>query len=95
MTERMMSIPESPSVICADLPVREESLNSVHMAQTEGKLWGELLVVAVVAAVCYFTGTSPFPDPDPCPPDEEPCSIDPDPEPCPPDIAEIMDPCDD
>lgn len=91
MTERMMSIPESPSIICADLPVREESLNSMHMAHVEGEGWGGVVILAVVTVICHLLS----PPPEPCPPDEEPCPIDPDPDPCPPDIAEIMDPCDD
>ena len=37
---RMLSMPESSSVICADLPVRQESLDSSQMANAEGALWG-------------------------------------------------------
>ncbi len=47
--EHMPSVPESSSVICADLPVRQEPLDSAQMAQAEGELWGWVAVGAGLA----------------------------------------------
>ena len=45
---RMLSMPESSSVICADLPVRQESLDSSQMANAEGALWGWVAIAVGV-----------------------------------------------
>ena len=45
--EPVLSIPGSPSVICADLPVQQESLDSMQMVHTEG---GWVLEACIVAA---------------------------------------------
>ena len=50
---RMLSVPEFSSVICADLPVRQESLDSGQMAQTEGG-WGWLAVAAGVVVAGWI-----------------------------------------
>lgn len=52
--ERVLSMPESSSVICADLPVRQESLDSAQMAQAEGELSWPIIVSAVIVAVAVY-----------------------------------------
>lgn len=53
---RMLSVPESSSVICADLPVRQESLDSGQMAQAEGQIWGWVAVGVGIAVAGWFIG---------------------------------------
>ena len=64
---RMLSMPESSSVICADLPVRQESLDSSQMANAEGALWGWVVAITggaylLYRGVKYLLNIDPFPD---------------------------------
>ena len=49
----VLSIPDSPSVICADLPVHQESLDSVQMTHAEG---GGILEACIIAAGIIVAG---------------------------------------
>ena len=49
----VLSMPGSPSVICADLPVQQESLDSMQMVHTEG---GWVLEACIIAAGIVVAG---------------------------------------
>ena len=49
----ILSMPGSPSVICEDLPVHQESLDSVQMTQAEG---GWILEACIIAAGIIVAG---------------------------------------
>ncbi|MCY3683908.1 MAG: hypothetical protein OXH16_21110 [Gemmatimonadetes bacterium] len=62
--EPVLPIPDSPSVICTNLPVHQESLDSVQMNHTEGGWVLEACIIAVgIAAAGWFIGES-IPDPE-------------------------------
>ena len=68
----VLSMPGSPSAICADLPVQQESLDSMQMAHTEGGGIFEAIIIGIIVAAA-IVNIPPPPDPDPVPDDQ--CSI--------------------
>ena len=66
----VLSIPDSPSVICTNLPVHQESLDSMRMTHTEGG-WGTLEIIVIGIILCALWPDEPEPEPEP----DNPCSI--------------------